>query len=99
LLRRVLLLRRSGKVHVIRSLLKAYPQRRFLLVGDSGERDPEIYGAMARRYPQQVAGVYIRRLSDEPKQATRLARAFRRLDPSLVRLFAEADELPRAVDP
>src|SRR5262245_45431454 len=55
LLRRLLLLRRSGKLSVIRSLFKAFPRRRFLLIGDSGEHDPEIYGALARRYPHQVA--------------------------------------------
>ena len=43
-----------------RSILQDVSQRRFLLVGDSGEHDPEIYGALARRFPQQVAGIFIR---------------------------------------
>lgn len=92
LLRRVLMLRRSGKISVIRGILKAYPQRQFLLVGDSGEHDPEIYGALARRFPQQVAGVFIRLLDGRQPQQ-RYDRAFRRLDPQLVRLYHEADEL------
>jgi len=93
LLRRVLMLRRSGKIGVIRSLLKTFPERKFLLVGDSGEHDPEIYGALARRFPQQVVGVLIRQLDDQRRGPSRYARAFRRVDPSLVKLYRDADEL------
>jgi phosphatidate phosphatase APP1 len=93
LLRRVLMVRRSGKIGVIRSILRMYPERRFLLVGDSGEHDPEIYGALARRYPEQVAGIYIRKLETRGGTRSRFARAFRRLDSSLVRLYNDADQL------
>jgi len=94
LLRRVLMLRRSGKIGVIRGLIKMFPRRRFLLVGDSGEHDPEIYGALARRYPLQVAGIFIRQL-DGPKKdlRRRYGRAFRRVDLRLVRIFEDAEEL------
>ena len=91
LLRRILMLRRSGKLGVIRGLFKMFPQRRFLLVGDSGEHDPEIYRALARRYPQQVAGIFIRQLAGEKDLRRRYARAFRRVDPRLIlRLYHEA---------
>jgi phosphatidate phosphatase APP1 len=98
LLRRVLMLRRSGKLGVIRNLLKMFPRRRFLLVGDSGEHDPEIYGALARRYPQQVAGIFIRQLEDQNENPRdnlrrRYGRAFRRIDLRLVRIFEDAEEL------
>ena len=39
-----------------------FPRRRFVLVGDSGERDPEVYAAMARRRSDKVAAVLIRRV-------------------------------------
>jgi phosphatidate phosphatase APP1 len=93
LLRRVLLLRRTGKLAVIRNLLRMYPQRRFLLVGDSGERDPEIYGALARRYPEQVAGICVRQLDARGSSRARFAKAFRRIDSSLVRLYRDAEQL------
>jgi phosphatidate phosphatase APP1 len=93
LLRRVLMLRRSGKLGVIRNLLKMFPRRRFLLVGDSGEHDPEIYGALARRYPLQVAGIFIRQLEGEKNLRRRYGRAFRRIDLRLVRIFEDAEEL------
>jgi phosphatidate phosphatase APP1 len=93
LLRRLLMLRRSGKVGVIRTLLKAFPERRFLLVGDSGEHDPEIYGAIARRFPEQVAGIFIRQLDGPNNTRPRYLRAFRGINPSLATLFRDAEEL------
>jgi phosphatidate phosphatase APP1 len=95
LLRRLLMLRRSGKLSVIRSLVRTFPQRQFLLVGDSGEHDPEIYGAVARRYPRQVAGLYIRQLGGPRDTRRRYAQAFRGVDPAVIRLFTDADELAR----
>ena len=41
-------------------ILEAFPERRFILVSDSGERDPEIYREMMRRFPEQIEKVYIR---------------------------------------
>jgi len=93
LLRRILMLRRSGKAGGIRTLIKTFPLRRFILVGDSGEHDPEIYGALARRFPWQIVGIYIRQLDGVGASNRRYSRAFRGVAPDLVRLFREAEEL------
>ena len=93
LIRRILMFRRSGKAAVIRGLLQTFPQRQFILVGDSGEIDPEIYGAMARKFPQQVAGIYIRQINGPRNTPLRYQRAFRGVRYEVVRLFREADEL------
>jgi len=93
MLRRLLLMRK-GKSAVIKRLIKACPERRFVLIGDSGERDPEIYGKMARRYPEQVARVIIRDLHQRPMDDMRLKKAFQQLPSSLWTLFDDADELP-----
>ena len=65
MLRRVFLLHRRGKGGVIRNLLRMFPNRKFLLVGDSGERDPKIYAGLCRQFPGQVLGILIRVL--DPK--------------------------------
>lgn len=44
----------------IAEILEAFPERRFILVSDSGERDPEIYREMMSRFPGQIEKVYIR---------------------------------------
>jgi phosphatidate phosphatase APP1 len=93
LIRRLLMLRRSGKAGVIRSLFKQFPERRFLMVGDSGEHDPEIYGAMARRYPRQLAGILIRQLDGPRNSPSRYARAFRGVPYDAVRLYRDAADL------
>ena len=48
------------KLGVIRTLLATYPSLPFVLVGDSGERDPEIYRTVVREHPGRIAAVYIR---------------------------------------
>lgn len=93
LIRRILMLRRSGKAAVIRGILQTYPGRKFLLVGDSGEHDPEIYGAMARKFPRQVIGIHIRQVAGPGNKPQRFARAFRAVPYEVVRLFREPEEL------
>lgn len=81
------------KLDVIGTLLRQCPQRRFLLVGDSGERDPEIYGELARRYPEQVVGIWIRDVTGEPLESPRYHQAFQDLPASRWRVFRDPDEL------
>lgn len=50
----------NQKSSQIIDILEAFPNRRFILVSDSGERDPEIYREMMRRFPEQIEKVYIR---------------------------------------
>ncbi|ASN79669.1 App1 family protein [Deinococcus ficus] len=56
------LLRGHGeyKHGVIEGILTRFPQLPFILVGDSGEKDPEIYAEIVRRHPNRVLAVYIR---------------------------------------
>ena len=64
--------KRRGKAAVIRTLMKRMPQRKFLLVGDSGEHDPEIYTHLAEQFPESVLGIVIRDLVERPLDKTRL---------------------------
>ena len=47
------------KFKKIRRILESYPQRKFILFGDSGERDPEIYRQIMQTYQERILGVYI----------------------------------------
>jgi hypothetical protein len=93
MLRRLFLARRPVKGVMIKSLLDAFPERTFLLIGDSGEKDPEIYGAMARRFPQQVAGIFIRELPERPMDAKRCQKAFRHVSPRSWAIFQHPDQI------
>jgi len=92
--------RKSSKRRVIERILEDFPRRRFLLVGDSGERDPEVYAAVARRYPQRVPAVLIREVAGRTspeKVRARLARLSRRLPPGVVQTFTDPEQLTRLV--
>lgn len=64
------------KLAILEPLLARYPKRRFALVGDSGEEDPEIYGRLARRFPEQVKAIFIRELGGATREAGRYKKAF-----------------------
>lgn len=100
------------KEPVLRTLLARFPDVRLVLVGDSGERDPEIYGALRRELPDRVAAVYLRRatatpgpaerfegalLFDDPAAAARDAAARGLADPTCVARVFPAAEAPAAL--
>ena len=49
-------------------LLDTYPTLPFVLLGDSGERDPEIYLETAARYPGRIRAIYIRDLGGKNRK-------------------------------
>jgi phosphatidate phosphatase APP1 len=57
---------RSGQEHkrsTLRRLAAEFPDIRWLLIGDDGQHDQEIYSEFAHTHPDNVAAVMIRRLS------------------------------------
>ena len=50
--------------------------RRFILIGDSGEKDPEVYGDIARAFPRQIDRILIRRAPGDRLGEARFAEAF-----------------------
>jgi len=74
---------RSGQEHkrlTISRLFTSFPNTKFLLFGDSGEHDPEIYVEAARQYPDSVESIIIRDVDDEKtERGSELARWRRRL--------------------
>jgi phosphatidate phosphatase APP1 len=51
------------KTRAIHPIIKNSPGHHFVLVGDSGEFDPECYGELAREFPEQIDHIYIRNIS------------------------------------
>jgi hypothetical protein len=81
------------KPGVIEPLLKQFPQRKFILIGDSGERDPEIYGALARKFPAQIIRIYIRDVTNEAAESKRYQKAFQAVPRAKWQIFREPTEL------
>jgi len=60
----------SHKLEAIGRLLSTYEQLPFVLIGDSGEQDPEIYREVVRAYPGRVLAVYIRDVTGDARDET-----------------------------
>jgi phosphatidate phosphatase APP1 len=75
------------KLASIEPLFQQFPSRGFILVGDSGEKDPEVYGTLARRFPAQVKMIHIRDVTGQPDDGSRYREAFHDLPRDLWELW------------
>jgi phosphatidate phosphatase APP1 len=56
------------KLAMIRQILDTYPALPFLLIGDSGQEDPEIYREVVWLYPNRIPAIYIRNVSRDARR-------------------------------
>lgn len=82
---------KGHKHHSIVRILETYPELPFVLIGDSGEKDPYIYWAVAQEFPGRIAATYIRDVRSG-RRARRIARFVTKTgaDIRLVQGYAEA---------
>src|SRR6185436_6547479 len=57
------------KLAQIRLLIDFYPQLRFVLIGDSGQHDPEIYLNVIQSHPERIAAAFIRDVTHDLRDA------------------------------
>ena len=86
------------KLHTIESIIKAFPQRRFILIGDSGEQDPEIYAMIARRHPEQIAAILIHNVTAAKPDDARFKAVQEGLGDARFMLFDEPNVLRPAME-
>lgn len=53
------------KYDKIKFLLQFYASPKFILIGDSGQRDPQIYKRLALEFPGRIAAIYIRKVKSK----------------------------------
>jgi len=82
------------KLGVLEPLVGQFPGRTFVFVGDSGEKDPEIYATLARKFPGQTARIFIRDVTGESADAPRYKDAFGGIPRGKWSVFTNAVELP-----
>lgn len=58
---------KGNKLEQIDRILTTYPHLNFIMVGDSGQHDAEIYAETVRRHPGRVLGVYIRDVTESAR--------------------------------
>lgn len=59
--------KKPHKQHEILNILKTYPNLSFILFGDSGEKDADIYIDIAKQNPDQVKAIYLRSVNDSKR--------------------------------
>lgn len=59
---------KDHKRDLIRGMLRRYPDLPFVLIGDSGQHDPEIYAEAVREHADRVKAVYIRDVNPDPRR-------------------------------
>ncbi len=57
----------NHKINTIINLLNTYPEIPFILIGDSGEKDPEYYYKIVQQFPNRILAIYIRDVSDKSR--------------------------------
>ncbi|HEX8529694.1 MAG TPA: phosphatase domain-containing protein, partial [Cytophagales bacterium] len=60
---------KEHKMAKIRQILTSFCDLRFILIGDSGQKDAEIYSQVVRDFPGRILAVYIRDVSNEERDA------------------------------
>lgn len=81
------------KPEQINAVLSAYPERTFVLVGDSGEQDPEVYTRLFRENPTRIRKIYIRNITNAHRTDQRMSNVFEGIDPDVWELFDEPGAL------
>lgn len=73
----------------IRPILENFPGRHVVLIGDTGEQDPEVYAELMRTYPNQIIAIYLRNVTDAARGDRRFVTAFKGLPKNQWVLFTE----------
>lgn len=63
----------SHKMEKIRLILNTYENLNFILIGDSGQKDAEIYSRVVKEYPDRILAIYIRDIGKKRKKARVIA--------------------------
>jgi len=58
----------SGKYDRIAQILIAFPNQKFVLMGDSSQQDPYIYLSLVKNFPGRIYAVYIRDVYEKNRQ-------------------------------
>lgn len=89
---------RAHKLRLIEEILAAHPSLPFILVGDSGQEDPEIYREVVRTHPGRIPAIYIREVTGRADRQGAIAALAAELSGTGAVLLATPDTLGAARD-
>ena len=81
------------KLEQIRSILQKYPEHQFILIGDSGEHDPEVYAQIYQEFAKNIERILIRAVPKSDLSKARFKAIFSEIPSQLWRVVNESDQL------
>ena len=86
------------KLGAIKRILDLFPALPFILIGDSGQEDPEIYHRVVHDYPDRILAVYIRNVTPHPARVDAIRRLASEVEKAGSTLLLTEDTLAAAKD-
>lgn len=86
----------NHKLGAIRQILGCYPHLPFILIGDSGQEDPEIYGQIVHEFGTRILAVYIRDVTADAARSGAIGRLSEEVRAAGSDLLLSADTLASA---
>jgi len=88
------------KLRKIRTLMNIFPGIPVIMIGDSGQRDPEIYMQIVREFPGRVKSIYIRSIGSKSKieKAAGIAKECSRLNTEMLLVKSTHEASKHAIE-
>ena len=67
------------KISTIKKIIQRYPKHQFILIGDSGEHDPEVYARIYQQFPDNIQSIKIRAVEGSDLSEKRFVDIFKEL--------------------
>ena len=83
----------SVKVSRLEGILKLFPRRQFVLVGDSTEEDPETYARLLTKFGDRIKAVWIRDLTGATEDSPRYLKLFTGQDRAKLKVYEDPARL------
>lgn len=86
----------THKLDKIESIIRCYPGMKFVLIGDSGEQDPELYSEAVRRHPAAIRVIYIRNVNPDPSRIDAIDKLIEEVSATGAQLILTLDSVAAA---
>ncbi len=77
------------KIEQIKNIIQRYPKHQFILIGDSGEHDPEVYADIYLQFPKNIQAIKIRAVEGSDLTEKRFSETFKAIPKALWEVFAK----------
>jgi phosphatidate phosphatase APP1 len=88
------------KPALIRRLLEVHPDLDFVLMGDSGQKDPEVFRRVAEENPERIAAIVVRDVTPDARdrEVDEIARELEAIDVPMARVETSAAAAERCAE-